>query len=377
MEAVARVMQEQQLRSGAEDEIKARVQEEIKTRERADMEADARYRQEAAARAKAAAEERRKRGTEAKEGKPVRIVRPTNRARKIGISAAVALIAAIGLLHVVPLNNFIGDAQKLMAQRLGVPVTITSLHYALLPFPKLKLERVGIGKLQETKIESIVISAWPMTLFSDAKEFANVEVNVITADQDALALVPGWLKPQGGVQPFSVRRIQLKSVRLAVKNLEVPSFDGDITLGRDGALERAVLSDSKARVEITPRDNALRVALEGRGWRLPLGPSVEFDDIIADAVVEPQKATITTMTGTIGRATIKGRTRVSWGSGIAVEGDFTVANGDLAQLMAQFTRNFTASGTLTANASYTLRGTNLQNLFADPRVEASFNVVKG
>src|SRR5574341_1199599 len=121
----------------------------------------------------------------------------------------------------------------------------------------------------------------------------------------------------------------------------------------------------------------MKVGLEGRGWRLPLGPSVEFDDITADAVVEPQKATITAITGTIGRATIKGRTRVSWGSGITVDGDFTVANGDLAQLMAQFTRNFTASGTLAANATYTLRGTNLQNLFADPRVEASFNIVKG
>ena len=377
MEAVARVMQEQQLRSSAEDEIKARVETEIKARQKAEMEAEARYRQEAAARAKAAAEERRKREAGVKDGRAVRYARPTNWTRTIGISAAALLAVAIGLLHVVPLNNFVAGAQRDMSQRLQVPVTITNVRYALLPFPALTLERVGIGKLQEVKIESIVVGAWPTVLLGDTLEFDTVEVNRLTTDQEALALVPVWLRPQAGAQPFSVRRIQLRAARLAVKNFEVPTFDGDITLGPDGTFERAVLSDSKTRVEITPHNNLFRVALEGRGWRLPVGPPVEFDDIAAEAMVEPQQATITAFTGKVGRATIKGSSRMNWGSGIRVEGDFTVTNGDLAQLMANFTRDFTASGTLTANATYTLQGTSLQNLFADPRVEASFNVQKG
>ena len=377
MEAVARVMQEQQLRSNAEDEIKSRVQDEIKSREKAEIEAEARYRQEAAARAKAAAEERKKREAEAQGGKPVRYTKPTNWPRTIGISAAVLLAAAIGLLHVVPLNNFVGPAQSILAQRLGVPVTITNLRYALIPLPELTLERVGIGKLQETKIDSIVASAWPWAFFGGTLEFGSVEVNRLTADQDALALVPGWIRPQGGAQPLGVRRIQLRSAKIAVKNLDTPSFNGDITLGANGALQRAVLSDGKAKVEISPHESAWRVALEGRNWRLPVGPAVEFDDIVADAVVGPQTATVTAMTAKLGRATIKGTTRVNWGSGIRVEGDFTVTNGELAQLMANFTRNFTASGTLTANATYTLQGTSLQDLFNDPRVEASFNIEKG
>src|SRR3970282_1410468 len=186
----------QELRSGAEDEIKARVQAEIKAREHAEVEAEARYRQEAAARAKAAAEERKKREADVQAGKPVRAARPTNRVRTIGISAGVLLAVAIALLHVVPLNNYIGGAQRVMAQRLGVPVTITNLRYALLPFPRLTLERVGIGKLQEIKIERIVVSAWPMTLFGDTLDFDDLEINSLSADQEALSLVPGWTQPQ-------------------------------------------------------------------------------------------------------------------------------------------------------------------------------------
>ena len=378
MEAVARVMQEQELRSGAEDEIKARVQAEIKAREHAEVEAEARYRQESAARAKAAAEERKKREADAQPGKPVpRFTRPANRVRTVGIIAGVVLAIAIGLLHVVPLNHYIGGAQQVMTQRLGAPVTITNLRYALLPFPRLKLERVGIGKLQEIKIESIVVSAWPMTLFGDSLDFDNVEINLLTTDQETLSLIPGWTRPPAGTQRLSVRRVQLKSVRLAVKDLNIPIFNGDITLSREGALQRAVLSDGKARIDITPKDSGLSVALDAHNWRLPIGPAVEFEDLVVEAVMDSQQARITAIDGKIGRATIKGGARANWGGGIRVEGNFTVVNGDLAQLLPSFTRDFSATGTLNANVSYALQGTTLQDLFAEPRVEATFNIGKG
>ena len=308
---------------------------------------------------------------------PAAVIKPTNWKRTIGISAGVLLAVAIGLLHVVPLNNFIGGAQRVMAQRLGVPVTIANLRYALFPLPELTLERVAIGKLQEIKIDNIVVSAWPTILLDNTYEFSSVEVNSLTTDQESLALVPGWVRPQGGARQLNARQIRLNRVRLAAKNLDLPAFNADVTLGADGALQRAVLSDGKARAEITLRDNAVRVALDGRNWRAPVGPPVEFDDIVMEAVVEPQQARITAFTGKVGRATIKGNARASWESGIRLEGDFSVANGDLAQLMANFTNDFTASGTLTANVSYATQGATLQKLFDDPRVEASFNIEKG
>jgi hypothetical protein len=169
----------------------------------------------------------------------------------------------------------------------------------------------------------------------------------------------------------------LKSVKLAVKDLNIPLFNGEITLSREGALQRAVLSDGKVKIEIAPKDNALRVGLEAHNWRLPIGPAVEFDDLAMEAVMDSRQARITTIDGKIGRAMVKGSARASWGSGIRIEGDFTVTNGELAQLLSGFTRDFTATGTLHANVSYALQGTTLQNLFAEPSVEATFNIEKG
>jgi hypothetical protein len=378
-ETVARVMQEQQMRANAEGDIEARVQAEIKAREHSEMEAEARYRQEAAARAKAAAEARRNREAEAHaagKGKPVAIRRSTNWPKVLGVSLVALLAIAAGMLHVVPLNNYIGGAQSLMSGRLGVPVTISSIRYALLPTPQLTLERVGIGKLQEIKIETLVVNAWPMTLLADTQNIGSVEANNVVAGEDALALLPGWLKPHAG--PLTVRRVQLKSVRISAKNLDLPPFGGDVTLNSDGTLQRATISDGKVQVELTPKDKALRVALDGRNWRPPLGPAVEFDDIAMEGVIEGQQGRITGIDAKIGRASIKGVANVTWSdNGIRAEGDFSVKNGELAQLMADFTRDFTASGTLNANVNFVLQGTSLQNIFAAPRMDATFNIEKG
>jgi hypothetical protein len=60
-----------------------------------------------------------------------------------------------------------------------------------------------------------------------------------------------------------------------------------------------------------------------------------------------------------------------------VAGEVNLSNGDLGQLLSGFTRDFTASGTLNTNMAFVLQGRSLQALFANPRVEASFNIERG
>jgi hypothetical protein len=150
-----------------------------------------------------------------------------------------------------------------------------------------------------------------------------------------------------------------------------------VTLENDGALQRALLSHGNLRVTITPKDKALRVNLEARNWQPPMGLAVVFDDLAVAAVFEPQQAVLTAIDGRLGPGTVKGTAKASWARDIRVEGTFTVTNGELGQLLSAFTRDFTASGTLTANATYQLQGTRLENLFAEPRVDASFTLEKG
>jgi hypothetical protein len=375
---VARVMQEQQLRAKSEEEIRARVQAEIKAREQAEMEAEARYRQEAAARARAAAEERRKREEESRAtGTVARVRKPTNWPVAIGVGVVVLLAAAVGLLEVVPLGNYIGGAQETLSKRLGVPVTISGLRYSLLR-QELTLERVGIGKLQEIKADTITVRALPTALLADSKRFDEVQLNSVSLDQDSLALIPAWIRAQPADQPLHVRRIRARAVKLAVRELDTQTFDADVLLAADGTLQRAQLSDAKLRAELVPKDKAVRVALEAREWRPPFGFPLEFSELALEAVFGPQQVTVSNIEGKIGFAPVKGSARASWdGNGIRVEGDFSITNGDLSAMLGGVTRNFSATGVLNANATYSLQAKSLPALFDQPRVEATFNIERG
>ena len=89
-------------------------------------------------------------------------------------TVAIALVALIGIavaaLHFVPLNGYIAGARQVLSQRLGVPVDISELRYALLPSPKLTLQGVAVsGSLQEVKIGSVVVAAGPFALLADTE----------------------------------------------------------------------------------------------------------------------------------------------------------------------------------------------------------------
>ena len=378
-EAVARVLHETELRTRAEEEVKARVAAELKAREKAEMEADARYRAEIEQRARAAAAERQKR----MEAEPAEAAKPATARKRMkwvtvtGLGALVLVAAVVALLHFVPLTGYIPAVERLVAQRLGQPVSIASMRYALLPSPELTLEQVAIGKGGDIKVDTMVVHAGPFALLSGQKDIDSVDANSVTADQDALAAAAGWIRAQSGAQPLVVRKLRLNRVRLGLRGFDVPIFDADFALARDGTLQKALLTDGKMRIGLAPKDKAWQVNLDARGWTAPIGPRLEFDDLAATAVIDREQAVVTRIEGRVARSAVKGVAKLNWGGDIRAAGEFSITNGDLGRLLAAFTRDFAANGTLNANVSYAVRGSTLATLFANPRIEANFNIEKG
>jgi len=105
---------------------------------------------------------------------------------------------------------------------------------------------------------------------------------------------------------------------------------------------------------------------------------VEWEDIAAEGVVEGQQAVFSAIDGKLGFAPIKATARASWAGGaVRVEGEFNATKVDLSQSMAPFTRDFSATGVLSANGTYALQSNSLEELFAAPRVEATFSIESG
>ena len=47
---------------------------------------------------------------------------------------------------------------------------------------------------------------------------------------------------------------------------------------------------------------------------------------------------------------------MSWASGIRVDGEFSIANGDVNQLMAVYTRDFNMTGSVNTDGTFILQG---------------------
>jgi uncharacterized protein involved in outer membrane biogenesis len=251
------------------------------------------------------------------------------------------------------------------------------LRYALLPSPQLTLERVSIGALEDVKVSSLIVSGSPFAFFAAEKSFGQVEANLVTVEQEALAGAMAWLKPPGSATPVHVGRVRLKRVQLNLKAIEIPPFDADVSLAHDGTFQKAVLGDSRVKVDVVPKDQALHVNLDARGWQLPILPGIEFDDLAITAVLTPNEASVTRFDGQLGAGKLRGDGKASWGNGWRMRGTFALTNADLGRLMSAFTRSFSASGTVSANGNYALQGDTVAALLSSPRVEATFNIEKG
>ncbi|MBI3069475.1 MAG: hypothetical protein HYY79_11530, partial [Betaproteobacteria bacterium] len=376
---VARVVQEQELRAKAEEEVKARVVAELKARQQAEYEAEVRLRTEAQARAEAAAKKRAGAEDEARAAaRAYRRKAPANWPKIAVIAVVVVIALALAALHVVPLSGYIAGAQQALSQRLNQPVGIATMRVALFPAPQLKLEDVTIGKLQEIRIGSIVVSGNPLALLGDVQRIDEVQLTSVSIGEQALAWIPAWTKAPPAPPALQVRRIRAAGVKMPVPGMEMPSFSADVTLEPGGALQRALFSsEGKLRVDLAQKDRSLRLAIEAKAWALPAGPALEFDELSMVALLDKNQVVANTIEGSLAGAAVKGSARLTWSGGLKLEGDLTLKGGNLAQLMSVFTREFSASGTLNASANFALQGENLESLFSRPRIEATFTVEKG
>jgi hypothetical protein len=379
-EAVARVMQEHQMRQNAEKEIAAKVEAEIKARSQAEFDAEVKARTDAQQRADmVAAQISLEHEDAAVRGRKVSPARKRIRwGRTAAISVAVLLVLAVGFIQIMPMTGYIPAIEKLLSERLQEPVSIGGLRFTLFPAPELKVERIAIGPGQDVRIESALIPMSTAALFDDKKDFDEIEVKGLTFDQDAIPRVAGWTSAPAKSR-LQVRRLKIIGFQLALHGIELPSLDGTVTLAKDGGWQKISLRDPKMNLDFMPlkEQGQYRATFHARNWTPPICPSVEFAELGATATVTRDQATIIGIEGRIFEGALKGAVNVRWKNNLSADGELALKGADLASALAGFTRDYTASGTLDAGLKFTSQGQTAPELFAAPRVTATFALQKG
>lgn len=378
-ETVARVMQEHQSRQRSDQEVRAKVEAEIKVRQLAEIEADMQARIDAQKRAEemAAQRTREQRETPVNDDTIDLPHKSVKWGRAIGIMLVILIIIALGVLQIAPLSNYIPDTQQLLSERLQQPVLIGNLRFSLLPSPQLQLEQISIGTAQEIKIDAAVVPINPLTIFNAQKDFSEVRLSDVKIDQNAIKWLTGWANPQGKSR-LHIGHIELTTVKLALSQVDLPAFDASLILAQDNSLQSATLHDAMLNVELqSPKDDGLHGNFSANNWTPPIGPSLQFSHLDGNVQADWQHVVISNLDGKFYGGSLNGNMAINWEGSLNAKGGFNLKDVDLEQLLPVFTQDFIASGMLDANAQFATQGNLLADLFAAPRISATFKLQNG
>jgi hypothetical protein len=290
----------------------------------------------------------------------------------------ILIVAGLGLLHIVPLTGSIGDIEKLLSERLQEPVNISFMRFALFPTPRLLLEHVVVGKVQDAQIEEVIVPLTSLSLFAQNKHLSEVRLSTITIDQDVVPRMVGWVDARAGKQNLQIDRLELSAVTLTLRGIKLPSFDGTIGFGSDGVVQEISLREPRLSIEFKPaEDRTWQANFKASGWRPPLGWDVEFTELSGNARISYGLIALTRFDGRLYRGSIKGAATIKWGGSISAEGRFAMEGADLAPLLQALRTAFNASGTLDTSVTFASQGQKATELFAAPRVNATFTLRKG
>jgi hypothetical protein len=417
-EEAERAAQEEARKRQEEEEARRRQEEDLRIREMAARrekaekeqrireEAERRDREETAARARAEAErnaeiklqkklakeeqkarkraeaEERKRAKEAAKAEAHRAIKaprqPAKWRKPVAVSAVLSIVAAVGLLHVLQFDSLVPGVERLAASAIGEPVKISSVGGGLFPLPHIKLGGVVVGKEQDIRIASArAVPAWS-SFFSDQKVLSELELQSVTVDENALRRIPAWLNPANG-KALRTSKVILQDVKLSGTAIALPPFDGDVILDSGGALVKAALraQDGKLRIGLQNKADHLEAEFAARGWALPVGPRIEFDEISGKAVVQGEQMILSDVNGRLFGGTATGNATLRWGGSWSLAGQFSASQLDLAAALKAFTGQFHATGRLTASGRYAAESASLQGLFIEPTVDAAFKAERG
>jgi hypothetical protein len=293
-----------------------------------------------------------------------------------GVIAGLLPVLAGTWLQLVPINDRIPDAQRIISGRLNQPVEIGALRYVLLPSPKFVLEGVRVGGASGIYAARVEAPVWPQHLFEARHVLEEVYAYGVKIEPQTLANLPAWT---GGTnRTLHVKYLQLRDVTFNLAEAQVEPLSGTVTFTVQGAVQRAFVENEKVRFDVVPQASGVEYTLNARDVRIPFGPSVSFSHLSVAGNATQQQFTSTKVEGYLrGGGSLSATLNAKWSGPLVVSGNFNVQNARLQELMPAKAPEFAAKGLLKASGRYTLEASRSEGGRARPSVDASFSVTGG
>jgi uncharacterized protein involved in outer membrane biogenesis len=301
--------------------------------------------------------------------------------RKVLIGFAVVIGLLLIVPFLIPTQTYLQQAEKLASEKLGVPVTIQSLHLALLPTPRVAISGAVVGKHDEFKVEKLVVTPTLGSLFSDAK-ILDIYLDkpiMKKAAVDLMAALSSKKSDNNAPARVHVRHVEVDEVQLIWPNMQLPTMNADATLTAAHTLEFATLKsvDGSLQAEVIPNGDEQLIALNVHKFTLPVGLPLLIDQAKFEMRLQGNKLAVPSFKIALYGGKITGDAQVNWQKSWKASGNFKVDNLAVQQPSHMVSKSVYLSGDLFGNGNFSGAAKQAGQLADNLRMDFKFKVDNG
>jgi len=302
----------------------------------------------------------------------------------IAVAALVVLLvgAAIAIPFFVSIDDYVPRIEKEASEKLKEPVKIGKIRLFGLPLPHAVIENITVGKSEDLKVGKVTVTPELSSLFSATKVIRSIEIGSLVLTQKAIDKIPVWSRqdPKSG-QPAPVRigSLRLDDALVKLDKTSFGPFDASVRLDDKGQPVEASIhtNDGKLKAVVTPQDSKYAITASAKGWTVPAGPPIVFDELEIRGLATLTDATFSQVSAKLYGGTAVGKASVSWQKGLQLKGNVDLAQIELTNLVTIISPGTKMSGRLNAKPVFSSSAADGSQLLAALHLETPFDVQHG
>ena len=304
--------------------------------------------------------------------------------KRILIALSLLLLIAAALPFFISLNDYIPRIEKEVSTKLKEPVSIKSIKFAALPSPRVTVDGITVGDNDDIKLGKVVVTPDPFSLLRSNRVIRSIDIDSLLLTRKAIDKISALVQLEAAKSPQQAPQVRVENIRLdnVVVRLDKAAFgpfDVSVRMDSKGEPEDASMAtqDGKLKALIKPENGRYLIDASAKGWALPVGPALLFDELIIKGVATQNDANLGEVSARLYGGTAIGKLVVSWEKGLQLDGNFVVSELELQQVSALLSPGTHVSGKLTAKPVFSASAVSADQLMKAWRLETAFNIQNG
>lgn len=296
----------------------------------------------------------------------------------IGFALLILVLLVAPLL--IPMGSYIKQLEQVASEKLGVPVSIKTIHLAALPSPRVNLSGISVGKNAEIQVAEVAAVLDVTTLFKPVRVLSELDIDKPVLKKSAIDLLTPLLAQKSeGPPPIAIRRITVNDAKLEWPGMPLPLFNTDLAMSDDVKLQHATIksTDDKLTVDATPKGEGYVASIKAQQWTPPVGPPLKLDKVEADLAYAGQTLEVPSIEAKLYGGKLHASAHLDWKKNWQLSGKFKTDAIELQDASKLFTKGIWVSGRITGNGAFNSTAKTPDQLADKLVMDYSFNVNKG